>query len=270
MGQTQFQVAAGLVSGAALVIPQARPLVPLFIAMIANPDDMIRAARDWQDGTAAPKAPGPLVKEAAAEEWHPPMQSDISLLRADLRNLLAAAESKKDWQGSSFEAFKKLVDDFDRELEHLAELRKGVGGSLESAASLYESASTVLVTIAAFVAGLATWTLAMSLLPVSLVATHAQVSAVLFRITPIVIDLCKLIGKLTLKIALILGGIGYSVGAMSAKFPGMQAIKGEAPNFTKAKAIFDQEKISVTKAPDLGMPEMPKGGGLSNLFGGLA
>ncbi|MEV2266817.1 WXG100 family type VII secretion target [Nonomuraea africana] len=272
----RFQTAAGLVSGAALVIPQAWPMAALYLTWVSSdPAKMIHAARAWLDSTPPPKkAPvGPFVKpqaEPETEEWHAPMQTDIPLLRAELRNLLTAVEANKDWQGDAFEAFKKLVEEFDGELERLGECRKGMCDSLESAASLYEMAGAVLVAIAGFVSALAVWTLAMRFVPAAWVSAHATASKIIFQLTEIVIKVCKMMGKLKLRLVLILGGIGYIVAGMNAKFPGMQAIKGESPNFTKAKAVWDQEELTIKKAPDLGLPDKKIGGGLGNLIPGLS
>ncbi|MEU4326311.1 hypothetical protein [Nonomuraea dietziae] len=276
-GQTQFITAAGMVSAASLAVPQVRPMVPVFWSLVASPENMIGGAQRWLDSTAPPTMvpKAPFVEKpgggAKADEWHPPMQTDIALLRAELRKLLTEAKAKNHYKGDSATAFERLFEELDAALEHLAELRKGVGASLESAASLYKAAADVLMAIAVFVSALALASLAVRFVPVAWLAFNAQVMAIAFKLNEAVIRVASVLGKLSFKLAFMLIGIGTISSGIAAKFPGMQPIKGQAPAFTQAQAVWEQEKLTIKKAPDLGLSDLNKkgGGGMGNLIPGM-
>ncbi|GAA2391758.1 hypothetical protein GCM10010404_56170 [Nonomuraea africana] len=271
--QATFRLAAEMVTAASLRLPAAAPLIPLFWAAVSDPDTMVRVGEAWGDNTPGPrKAAGPFVTKPEPVEWRPPMavQDDIALLRADLRSLLAAAESKEDWKGGSFTAFKKLAQEFDSELEHLGELRKGMKGSMLSGSNVFKTYALVLLAIATFVVALAVFATAMSITPQTAVAAQVQANTQASKLYNIVSTLVRTVAKLTFRLTLLMGGIGYAAAGMSAKFPGMQAVKGESPNFTKAQAVWDQQELTIKKAPDLGLPDKKIGGSFSNLIPGLS
>ncbi|MEU6996988.1 hypothetical protein [Nonomuraea sp. NPDC046570] len=258
-----FMLAASTVSGSALILRAAGPLALLFWSMVADPEQMRAAAGKW--GNAHPA--GLTDKQQPGDAL--PTGDDIEFLRAELGKLLKDAQTNKVWEGQAFESFKTLVTEFDGQLLRLKDLRNGVKGSLESAASLFQSAAMVCLAISAFVYGLAQYVTLARFNPSTALTAEGQATIVVGRLYKAAKSIVDVVIKVKFRIMLILAGITYAAGAVNDKFPGMQPITGKAPKFTPANAVFDPTKLRVTKPPESGVPDMddlPKQGGLGGLI----
>jgi uncharacterized protein YukE len=245
-------------------LPAAFPLAILFWSLVADPETMSRTAAEWRDGSPTEAQAQVLQKP---EEWHPPMADDITLLREGLRSLVELAESKKDWQGTSFEAFKALAAEFDKGLETLGELRKDVSGSLASATTAFSVLALFLLAVSAYVFAVAVYAKGAGITPATFAAAQIAGTQAVSSTYSMVSRTVWMMSKLTMKITGILGVVGYSAATLTAQFPGMQAMKGETPNFTKATALWDQEGLTIKESPVADAPKMPDGGVFGKLFG---
>ncbi len=241
--RNNFITGAGLAASAAMLEPSALTLAGLLATMIADPDSMSRGAREWrneggEDGQA---------------------HVDIAQLRKDLHGQLTALESNEHLKGRMLTTVKQKFTELDGQLDGLHQGMKGVGDSLDSAARLYTVASYISLSIGGAAMTLASVSTAAKANPVSMAAIQPVVTGAMASLSRVAQQVFGALAKVSWKVAAIFTGVGYLVGGTQQKFPGMQAVTMQAPDFTKAKVAFDGTTGGLTDPlPDVNdMPKAP-------------
>ncbi|XVQ87387.1 hypothetical protein ACQP2K_08230 [Microbispora siamensis] len=239
--RSNFITGAGLAGMAAILEPSALTLAGLLATMIADPDSMSRGAREWRNegGDDAKASP------------------DIGQLRKDLNGQLVALESNEHLKGRMLTTVKQKFAELDTQLDGLDKGMKGVGDSLDSAAQIYTVASLISLSIGGAAMTLASASAAAKANPITLAAIQPVVTGAMASLSRVAQRVFTVLGKVSWKVAAIFTGVGYLVAGTQQKFPGMQAIAIQAPDFTKAKVAFDGTTGGLTDPlPD--MDDMPK------------
>lgn len=239
--RSNFITGAGLAATAAMLEPSALSLAGLLATMISDPDSMSRSAREWRnEGGENGQAP-----------------ADIGQLRKELHGQLTALESNEHLKGRMLTTVKQKFTELDSQLDGLDKGMKGVGDSLDSAAQLYTVASYISLSIGGAAMTLASASAAAKANPVTLAAIQPVVTGAMASLSRVAQKVFTALGKVSWKVAAIFTGVGYLVAGTQQKFPGMQAIAIQAPDFTKAKVAFDGTTGGLTDPlPD--MDDMPK------------
>ncbi|WP_405395395.1 WXG100 family type VII secretion target [Microbispora hainanensis] len=221
--QNNFITGAGLAGTASLLEPAARPLAAVLLAMVADPDAMARGAREWRNegGDDANASP------------------DIGQLRTDLRGQITALESNGHLKGQMLATMKQKFAELDTQLDSLDRGMKGVGDSLDSAAQIYTAASYISLSLGGAAMTLAYAGAAAKGNPMTLAVVEPMVIAVIASLSRIAERVFAILGRVSFKVAAIFMGVSYLTAGVQQKFPGMQAITMEAPDFAKAKVAFD-------------------------------
>ncbi|MEU8056570.1 hypothetical protein [Microbispora bryophytorum] len=235
--RNNFIAGAGLAATASYLEPSALPLAGLLATMVADPDAMSRGAREWRneggDGGQAPV--------------------DIGGLRADLKGQLTALESNGHLKGRMLTTVKEKFAELDSQLDGLDQGMKGVGASLDSASQLYTVASVISLSMGGVALTLANISVAAKTNPVSMAAVQPTVTGIMATMSRTAQKVFAVLAKLSWKVAAIFTGVAYFAGGAQQKFPGMQAVTMQAPDFTKAKVAFDPTSGGLTEPlPDPG------------------
>ncbi|MBE3008829.1 hypothetical protein IL992_06455 [Microbispora sp. NEAU-D428] len=239
--RNNFITGAGLTAMASYLEPSALPLAGLLATMIADPDSMSRGAREWRN------------EEGEDSQSRP----DIGRLREDLRGQLAALESNEHLKGRMLTTVKQKFVELDGQLDGLDKAMKGVGDSLGSACQLYTVASFISLAMGGAALTLAKFSAAARANPVAMAAIQPTVTGIMGTMSRTAQKVFDVLVKLNWKVAAIFTGVGYLVAGTQQKFPGMQAIAIQAPDFTKAKVAFDGTTGGLTDPlPDV--DDMPK------------
>ncbi|MEV4459414.1 hypothetical protein [Microbispora sp. NPDC049633] len=221
--RNNFVTGAGLAGMASLLEPSALPLAGLLATMIADPDAMSRGAREWHN--------------KGGEKGQAP--ADIGRLREDLRAQVAALESDGHLKGRMLTTVKEKFLELDHQLAGLDQGMKGVGDSLDSACLLYTAASYISLAMGTTALTLANISVAAKANPVSMAAIQPTVTGIMATMSRTAQKVFTVLAKLNWKVAAIFTGVAYLAGGVQQKFPGMQAVTMQAPDFTKAKVAFD-------------------------------
>ncbi|GAB3152117.1 WXG100 family type VII secretion target [Microbispora hainanensis] len=237
---SNFITGAGLAGTASILEPTARPLAAVLLAMIADPDAMSRGARAWRN-------------EGGDDEKSP----DIGQLRTDLNAQITALESNQHLKGQMLATMKQKFAELDTQLDTLDKGMKGVGDSLDSAAQIYTAASYISLSLGGAAMTLAYASSAAKGNPAMLVTVEPIVIAVIASLSRIAQRVFAILGKVSWRIAAIFTGVAYLTAGVQQKFPGMQAVTMEAPDFTKAKVAFDPATGGLTE-PLPNPDDMPK------------
>ncbi|MCG5218941.1 WXG100 family type VII secretion target [Streptosporangium soli] len=214
-------------AASALLIPSALPMAGQMLMMAGDPSAMRSAAGQWRSEQSS----GSLVD-----------------LGADLAEQARLIKDDGNWKGASHAAFETRVDEFQGYLTQLDERRRGVADSLDGAADLYNIAGA-----ACFVAGGAVSVLsfASKLLlanPPAWFASRPGFIKIGMLIARGVGAVANLQMKFVFKASLLLTGVSYLYSATAAKFPSMEAIKLEAPQFTSAALVYDPASGGLTQS----------------------
>lgn len=229
-GRSGFLNGASMAAGSAFIIPAALPMAGQMLMMAGDPTAMRSSADQWRSEQSS----GSLVD-----------------LGADLAEQVRLIKDDGKWKGASYEAFEDRVDEFQGYLTELDDRRRGVADSLDGAAELYDIAGKTC-----FVAGGAVFSLAMigwaySANPVTMLASRPLLWNVAMRISTIVDIMAKLQMKFVFKASLILTGVSYLYSMTAAKFPTIEAITMEAPQFTSAALVYDPASGGLTQSTEL-------------------
>ena len=239
--RNNFIAGAGLAATASYLEPSALPLAGLLATMISDPDAMSRGAREWRnEGGEGGQAP-----------------ADIGQLREDLRGQLTALESNGHLKGRMMSTIREKFAELDKELDGLDRGMKGVGASLDSAAQLFTAASLISLAMGGTALTLANVSAVAKGHPAALATVQPTVIAIMASLSRTAQRVFAVLVKLNWKVAAIFTGVAYMAGGAQRKFPGMQAVTMQAPDFTKAKVAFDPATGGLTEPlPD--MNDMPK------------
>ncbi|MEU7886177.1 hypothetical protein AB0B54_11825 [Microbispora bryophytorum] len=230
--RNNFIAGAGMAGMAAMLEPSALPLAGLLATMIADPDAMSRGASEWRNEGGGP---------------------GIGQLRKDLQAQLTALESNGHLKGRMLTTVKQKFAELDHQLDGLDQGSKGVGASLDSASQLYTVASVIALSMGGVALTLANISVAAKTNPISMAAVQPTVTGIMATMSRTAQKVFAVLAKLTWKVAAIFTGVAYLAGGAQQKFPGMQAITMQAPDFTKAKVAFDPTSGGLTEPlPDPG------------------
>ncbi|WP_030508522.1 hypothetical protein [Microbispora rosea] len=228
--RNNFISGAGLAGMAAVLEPSALPLAGLLATMIADPDAMSRGAREWRN-------------EGGENGQAPP---GIGQLRKDLQAQLTALESNGHLKGRMLTTVKQKFAELDHQLDGLDQGTKGVGASLDSASQLYTAASYISLAMGGTALALANISVAAKTNPISMAAIQPTVTGILATMSRTAQKVFAVLARLNWKVAAIFTGVAYLAGGAQQKFPGMQAVTMQAPDFTKAKVAFDPTSGGLT------------------------
>ncbi|MEV4752555.1 hypothetical protein ACFQVD_40045 [Streptosporangium amethystogenes subsp. fukuiense] len=256
--------AIALATRASVVMPYARPLVVIMGTMVSDPAEMERAAAQWREkspvGVTPLFAPSSSLFTTETREWHPPMAApdnvadgDIAFIRQELGKLAKAVGSNQEWAGQSYNTFMENFNKFDQELALLDDRRKGMGDSLDSAASLFYVGAVVCLSLATILMGLATYVMSARSSAVAALPAEATAVEIVASLSKFATGLVSTLRKGVWKFTAILTAVAILVQQQTQKLPGVQAIQGETPSFTQALK-YDSTTGGLTPPT----PEMPK------------
>lgn len=244
-GRNRFVWGAGTAAQAAALEPSGWPLAGLLTSMISRPEAMRRGAHEWndeqEDGStsisalrAALKTEFDTLDRGTAENGNKP------ILKGEMRKKIGERFTELDTQLANFE-----------------NSRKSVGASLNSAADLYDAASWVSTAIGSSALAVAWYSAMTRAQPVTLAASRPFVLQAMSRLGQTAQRVVGIMMKTSWKVSAIFAGASYYIAGTTHKFPGMEAVQLNAPEFTRAKVAFDPSTGGL-RDPDPDLSEIGK------------
>ncbi|MEV7803910.1 hypothetical protein AB0O28_13260 [Microbispora sp. NPDC088329] len=243
LARGRFIAGAGMAATAARLEPTGWPLAGLLTTMISTPEAMRQGARQWRD------EPSPDGKKTQG----------IAELRTELDRQFTELESSEFLKGQMLAKIKERHAELNAQLLDFERCKECVGGSLDSAADLYDAASWVSTSLGGSAMAVAVFSQACKGNALTFAATRPMVARAMVTLGRGAQKVVGTMMKTSWKVAGILTVSGYLYSGASAKFPGMKAIAADVPDLTTAKVAFDPATGGLADPlPDLGaMPKTP-------------